>query len=906
MVNSLLFRWEDSQALQHHCGFCERPLSHPGARASCFGTHSEPCHRFHQAMFMRNRAHICNYCGTIDEAHYKRHHDLLVQLRSIYESCGESDWTIVPVEPGDPRRGQMVNGETGNLSPTPEDTSISKRERKDAKCLARAANRTKFVTQEEIRYVDSVLHPSEDVANSDGASPANTEEMQLIEEHLRYNANVYNSQSSRKALRQFAKIPDVDVDFESEVERVLDTFRITELVKRNLRNRGLQGKELKTFENLVDAFRNAVVEDLVLLKKDMMEVRMRRAGYLRYTNKAAYNIVEDRYNEKDWKTGERIISSASESSGFSSPFEELVSSPSEVIDSSNPILKTTSSPDRRHLQHVHTRISGDDGLGQRVIEPYHAPLLPLTPNAAPKKPPILHLKVVESKENRVPAGMANRGWLRRDVARQIPFDQPSSVPEDDGLSPSRPRVKSTTAGTSRTPLKPVWDKTTSIGSPGQLARRIDEVHFPSLNLTAENPRFPSIPLDALAVQPPREDFTTSLRGPERLITPIEDTDGGHPAVSQKKAKKTQRETKRKAKKIESPEEISRPTAEEEASFGQAVRDPCKESPTSSSDQDDSNLADEMSPQSFGDPVVELNDGGKDDVSIVAIAEQVVVNTSTSPSITSIPHTTHGKHDHWIRFVRAFTVDQLTVPLLQSFEGCSHGSSCRFESHDVPDCPFHEPHCSCVDPVLDQCHLMYPGRQPCTAGPYNRAQGRRLMAMYEQQDLTKGRVMLVDDDLVPYFLDLNTLQNKPKLGSMPPRLLREHTEFLDGYDRGPLIKQEIEFERLFAKNMAFKHGLTTKMLQGIQQQNDNVKGSVQLCYCRTAVMPKVSEIKKEFGNGFVSCMYRKCEFGGIFHKRCVKKLGVEKVSRWYCTACEKKMKVTSQMKRRELRRRWLHG
>jgi hypothetical protein len=48
--------------------------------------------------------------------------------------------------------------------------------------------------------------------------------------------------------------------------------------------------------------------------------------------------------------------------------------------------------------------------------------------------------------------------------------------------------------------------------------------------------------------------------------------------------------------------------------------------------------------------------------------------------------------------------------------------------------------------------------------------------------------------------------------------------------------------------------------------------------------------KEFGNGYVRCSYRKCEFGGFFHKRCVKKLGVEKVSRWYCTACEKKMKM----------------
>jgi hypothetical protein len=165
-----------------------------------------------------------------------------------------------------------------------------------------------------------------------------------------------------------------------------------------------------------------------------------------------------------------------------------------------------------------------------------------------------------------------------------------------------------------------------------------------------------------------------------------------------------------------------------------------------------------------------------------------------------------------------------------------------------------------------------------------------MAIYEQQDLTRGRVMLVDEDLVLYFLDLNTSLNKPGLGRMPSSLLREHTEYLDGYERGPLMKQEIEFERLFSKNMNMKHELTTKMLQEIQRENDSLKGSVQLCYCRTAVLPKVSEIEKEFGDGSVRCSYRNCDFGGLFHKRCVQKLGVEKVSRWYCTACEKKMKM----------------
>ncbi|KAF2631222.1 hypothetical protein BU25DRAFT_481786 [Macroventuria anomochaeta] len=899
MVNSLLFRWEDSQALQHHCGFCERPLSHPGARASCFGTHSEPCHRFHQAMFMRNRAHICNYCSTIDEAHYKRHHDLVTQLRCIYESCGELDWTIVPAEPGDPRRGrssdaQLAGRESSDHSLTPEETPTSKRERKDAKCLARAANRARVVTQEEIRYVDSVLHSAEGVSSSDGADPANLEEMQLIEEHLRYNANVYNSHSSRRDLRRFAKIPDVDVDFEAEMERVLDTFRITELVKRNLRNRGLQGKELKSFEGSIEAFKSAVVEDLVLVKKDMMEIRMRRAGYLRYTNKTAYGIVENRYTEKDWKTGERITSSSSESSGLTSPSEELVTPQSAVPDIIvSPVLPSTKGPDRRHLQHFHTRVSGNDGLGQKVIKPYHAPLLPLTPNKTPKGPAVLKLKVVENKENRIPVGMTNRRWLRRDVARQAPLTRPLPASEEGNSPPSTPSFRRVPSNEPVQVIKPAWGKVAAFtSSPAQQdpAIRVDRNEFPALYLPVKAPKSISPKSDAPAVQPTTEDEIAGLRGPERAITPDNDTGNAHPIVSQKKAKKAQREAKRKVKKVSDPEETSSPTAVEEAGVEKVEQGFSETLLGSSTVNSASHAMEKMPPQS---PVSlrELIDDGKVDASIGAVEEQItVLVVPKAPSPPTLPYTTHGKHDHWTRFARVFIVDQLTAPLLQSFEGCSHGSSCRFESHGVPDCPFHEPHCPCGDPLRNQCYLMHPGKQLCTAGPYNRAHGERMMATYEQHTLTKGRVMLVDDDLVSYFMDINNTPSKPDLASMPPRLLREHTDFLDGYERGPLMRQELEFERLFVKNMAMRHPLTMRMLQDIQRQNSGRKGSVKLCYCGTEMVPNAQKMKTESNKGFVSCSYGKCGFGGVFHKRCVKKLGVEKVSRWYCTACEKQMKI----------------
>lgn len=279
-----------------------------------------------QAMFMRGRGHICHYCHTIDEAHYTRHHNIAEQLHSIYESCGEGDWPIVPSDSVDCERGREVdtrlaNSRESNHGLALDDTLSSKRDKKDAKRLARAASRSRVITQEEIRYIDSVLHFAEGVFGSENDGPRNTDEIDEIEKHLRFNAHVYHN-SNRRELKKFAQIPEADVDFDGEMERILDSFRISELVKRNTRTKGLQGKDLKVFQTLVFEFKRAVIDDLVLAKKDFLEVRMRRAGYLRYTHKTAYGIVEDRYSDRDWKTGERIqTSSSSESSGVTTPAE---------------------------------------------------------------------------------------------------------------------------------------------------------------------------------------------------------------------------------------------------------------------------------------------------------------------------------------------------------------------------------------------------------------------------------------------------------------------------------------------------------------------------------------------------------------------------------------------------------
>lgn len=196
----------------------------------------------------------------------------------------------------------------------------------------------------------------------------------------------------------------------------------------------------------------------------------------------------------------------------------------------------------------------------------------------------------------------------------------------------------------------------------------------------------------------------------------------------------------------------------------------------------------------------------------------------------------------------------------------------------------------MDPLLNQCYLIHPGKEIRTAGPYNQAHGERLLTVYEQHDRTKGRVMLVDDDLLPYFMDLNSNPTNPDPAIMPSRLLYEHAEFSSGFEPGPLMKKERQFQQLLARNLASRHSLSMATLQNIQRQGCHTTGSVKLCYCQVDVSQDVQDMVKKFGKGYVRCSYSRCKFGNIFHKHCVRRLGFEKVSRWYCTACEKQMKI----------------
>lgn len=361
----------------------------------------------------------------------------------------------------------------------------------------------------------------------------------------------------------------------------------------------------------------------------------------------------------------------------------------DLLARSIPELPTYSSPkgpDQRHLQHVHTRITGEDGLGQAVIEPYHTPLLPLPPNIPLKKPAVLQLKVVENKENGISAGMTNRGWLRREVARQKPA-WPLQTTETDSLS-----IRSVNPSQAGAVREPAWGKIRAKpkGSVAEFSN-VDDEELLTLDVNSNAAESLSSRSKARAVQSSVDDKTFGFKGPERAITPEHVVQEAHPAVSQKKAKKAQREAKRKAKKVSDPEQTLNPITVDAVSFEvdeQGFEHTLLGNPAA---DNASNAMGDVFIHSLSSSSRELIYGAQVDATIsVAVEHDTGAIVSNLPSPPPTLYTTHGKHEHWMRFSRVFVVDQLTVPLLQSFEGCPHGSSCLFESHGEPDCPFHEP------------------------------------------------------------------------------------------------------------------------------------------------------------------------------------------------------------------------
>jgi hypothetical protein len=178
------------------------------------------------------------------------------------------------------------------------------------------------------------------------------------------------------------------------------------------------------------------------------------------------------------------------------------------------------------------------------------------------------------------------------------------------------------------------------------------------------------------------------------------------------------------------------------------------------------------------------------------------------------------------------------------------------------------------------------------GPYNRLHGQKLLNKYREHEQLKNRIMLVDDELLNYFM-IDPQDRSSQLGKSKifKRIAAEYAAHIKGSPPGPLMEQERLFDRMWNKNNIMKHEITQDMLMELRE-SVLVAGPPLMCYCQD-VAPLDQSLKN-----VVECSHRDCRFQ-FFHRACVKDLGIDKVSRWYCTECNGKMQLLAYKTLREL-------
>ncbi|EUC45426.1 hypothetical protein COCMIDRAFT_26360 [Bipolaris oryzae ATCC 44560] len=790
--------------------------------------------------------------SAIDDAHYKRHQCIAEQLHAVYESCGEISWTIIPPVPE--IATEEISRDTNNSWEYGTENDYvaaiagmppSKRGKKDAKHLTRAASRSRAITQEEIQYIDSVIRSDDGITSNETEGLRNPEEVDEIEKQLRYHAQVYNARGNRDRLESLTDNPSKmeETEFDAEMNRILNIFHITKLLKRNTNTKDLQGKELEIFLALVSALKLAITEDIVQVKKDIVEVRMRRAGYLRYVNRASYEILGDRYSTKSWKAGGKPTTSAVNPSDMPITATKNNASSSDQREDQQPRKSWAGNgSDRRHLENIHQRVNSDDGLREATIEPYQAPLLPLLPDPTPGRAPvsvrITNTKTLQQSTNPM-------------LAHAKKIVMPSS---SDGWI-------TTINGTRSKALAlrpPVWE-----GFPSQQCQLAETPLHTEISPLGQFSTYRNSFDESFFNAPAAKNSLTQLsKEPETFATESEEkTATEHVIVSEKKKSKKLRESKRKARRLD----MMRNT---EASIASKAANEEITEATDTSFCEISSLLKGGSRSSDAEeiplalPSQDVDSIGCDIVQASKTTGSTTVyirDKSTVPLPGSVPVTTHGKQSHWRDFVLNLTADQLTNPFLPSWGGYSYESWCIFEKNHILDCPFHPPHCSCVDPTTDQCFLIMPGDKPCTSGPYNRLRG-----------------------------DLSNPAWFPNLDLEPGRLAQEIADFHDGLAPGPLMKQEYQYHRLKCSNKLKNQQLILDTLLEIRREASGRRGQLHICYCNIAIPENPSPSLHE---DLITCSYQYCTIK-TFHKSCVKKLGMENVSRWYCTHCEKQMRLVA--------------
>ncbi|KAF2727625.1 hypothetical protein EJ04DRAFT_557268 [Polyplosphaeria fusca] len=935
------YRWENPEHLKHHCGWCDRPLHHPEAIKTCFGDHSEPCARFHQMMFMRNCSHRCDVCKAMDHAHRKRHMEICEALRDILRLCG-LDTCILPaiedrrdqnIEEGDDTRPPEATTNGGGGTNAEGASKETKRERKERKALVKAALRPKFLTSVELKHIHNVLHP--DAEDDSVSAPKSNEEVEEIAQNLQYNAHLFNSAGfKRSALQSLASIKEANINFEAEMDRILITLNVVHLFNSGAISRRFYGKDLKDFDTKISGLKKMIVDDLVTMKRDQMEMRMRRAGFLRYVSTASYlKIVERHTEQRSWSTGERIRKSeeseqhAADMKAAREAKKRALESQSGSFSSTEALLKENRIPgldpqtaDLRHLggapMATNTRPLPAGPMVQpevefkilNVVAPGQVQAAKADRVAVYPVRPILGDLEINEQEGDLGADQGeNKSRTNSSASRLSVLTEDYTAESSASVRPHENELVVPHSRPSSPP--PISNKKMKKKKRNAEAKARKQLLAPSNGMTPNmgnepEPEDTSVNEASASSNPPAEADTSPV-----LLEQTQKVNVSAVPVS------TKNDTPHFDEAKSGIAEVHEATVVEGLTAVPKIRAPVDRFDylrklinfymKASDEQHFSNI---------------ISADGEDHIAGDRIAGDHIAGENNAKSMSKV----RSSHDaEWLGFESEFLVDRMTDPVMVP-------ATCTYARTSTPNCTHH--YGKRYNPMADLVYLIVPGENHLFSGPFNRIRAEKLLDMFKQLDRTRGRVMLLDLCMFQYLINDgtplehtntwgNAVPNIPVMEStakdnggvlVPPALLEEKMRYRMGYPPGKLMIQESDLNTISIRNNVLSNPINSEELMKLNQNMEPMP-TESICYCDG---PVPDDPRADFSIYVFHCAGKECKIR-TFHLACImrwmehvvpicscgdpcghyvrRKCQTVPLTRpWYCYECEAAMELAATL------------
>ncbi|KAI9776911.1 MAG: hypothetical protein M1835_005375 [Candelina submexicana] len=322
MVGSgILYKWEDSPALDHKCGTCKTVLSSPRAKKTCFGIHEEVCAKYHNTMFFIGEAHKCEACRKSAELHDKR----VREIGTLLEDLKQLDLANRPetLRLGNERKESVEPAEdvfsvVSDISIAPstlgddENTGSTanpnrkRLRRKENKAIKKARNWTTsrpqitVLTTEYVQFIhDALKTPKPEPLGTRSHSRNNSNSLRrdgVIAENLAYNSKtvsyhkwVAGHKKEAKSSSQ-SKAASKDQEVPSEILARLGA---------EVSVRGASKERKSAVSKLCEAICN----HLTMVENEERMTMMRKGGYWRYVDRKQYDLMRANNEIWDWTTG---------------------------------------------------------------------------------------------------------------------------------------------------------------------------------------------------------------------------------------------------------------------------------------------------------------------------------------------------------------------------------------------------------------------------------------------------------------------------------------------------------------------------------------------------------------------------------------------------------------------------